>query len=236
MRQLLRQQCVGAICALSLASACAQGVVSPNANLLADGIPPISQTIADKVAPYTEFRGYSFVGWHPLERSMLVRHREAGANIAQIYWLKAPQGKLEKLTNFPDNVASAAFAPRHGKYLVYARDTGGNEATQVFHMDLATRQSTLLSGTDERSSFTQAHQSDRLLIASVPLDKTAQGGTRVEVATTLTLVDPLKPEAKQRLVNLPGGGWGSFSFSRDDRTIAVQQHRPRHPTGKLCQS
>lgn len=225
MRQLLRQQCVGAICALSLASACAQGVVSPNANLLADGIPPISQTIADKVAPYTEFRGYSFVGWHPLERSMLVRHREAGANIAQIYWLKAPQGKLEKLTDFPDNVASAAFAPRHGKYLVYARDTGGNEATQVFHMDLATRQSTLLSGADERSSFTQAHQSDRLLIASVPLDKTAQGGTRVEVATTLTLVDPLKPESRQRLVNLPGGGWGSFSFSRDDSTIAAQQYR-----------
>ena len=225
MRQLLRQQLAGAICALGVATACAQGVVSPNANLLADGIPPIPQAIADKVAPYTEFRGHGFVGWHPLERSMLVRHREAGANIAQIYWLKTPGGKLEKLTDFPDNVASAAFAPRHGKYLVYARDTGGNEATQVFHMDLATRQSTLLSAADERSGFTLAHQSDTLLIASVPLDKTAQGGTRAEVATTLTLVNPLKPESKQRLASLPGGGWGSFSFSRDDSTIAAQQYR-----------
>ena len=225
MRRLPRQFFVSAICALSLAGACAQGFVAPNTNLLADGIPPIPQAIADKVAQYTEFRGHSFVGWHPTEGSMLVRHREAGANIAQIYWLKAPGGKLEKLTDFPDNVAAAAFAPRHGKYLVYARDAGGNEATQVFHMDLATRKSTLLSGADERSSFTLPHQSDALLIASVPLDKTAQGGTRAQVATNLTLVDPLNPEAKRHLADLPGGGWGSFSFSRDDTTIAAQQYR-----------
>jgi len=46
MRQLL----VGALCALSLVGACAQAIVTPNANLLAEGIPPIPQTIADKVA------------------------------------------------------------------------------------------------------------------------------------------------------------------------------------------
>jgi dipeptidyl aminopeptidase/acylaminoacyl peptidase len=221
----MRQLFVGAVCALSLAGACAQAVVSPNANLLAEGIPAIPQTIADKVAQYTEFRGYGFVGWHPVERSMLVRHREAGANIAQIYWLKAPGGKLEKLTDFADSVTGAAFAPRNGKYLVYTRDTGGNEATQVFHMDLATRQSTRLSSPDERSGYTFTHAGDRLLIASVPLDKTAQGGTRTQVATTLTVLDPQKPDAKTRLAELPGGGWGSFRFSPDDRTIAAQQYR-----------
>ncbi len=221
----MRQLFVGAVCALSLAGACAQAVVSPNANLLADGIPAIPQTIADKVAQYTEFRGYGFIGWHPLERSMLVRHREAGANIAQIYWLREPGGKLEKLTDFADSVATASFAPRGGKYLVYARDTGGNEATQVFHMDLATRQSTRLSSPDERSGFTWSHAGDRLLITSVPLDKTAQGGTRTQIATTLTLLDPQKPDSKTPLAELPGGGWGSFRFSPDDSSIVAQQYR-----------
>ena len=46
----MRQLFVGALCALSLVGACAQAIVTPNANLLAEGIPPIPQTIADKVA------------------------------------------------------------------------------------------------------------------------------------------------------------------------------------------
>jgi dipeptidyl aminopeptidase/acylaminoacyl peptidase len=221
----MRQLFVGALCALSLVGACAQAIVTPNANLLAEGIPPIPQTIADKVALYTDFRGYGFVGWHPVERSMLVRHREQGANITQIYWLKTPGGKPEKLTDFAENVAAASFAPRDGKYLVYSRDVGGNEATQVFRMDLDTRQSTLLSNPDERSSYTWSRSGERLLIESVPLDKTAQGGSRAQVSTTLTLVDPLKPETRKRLAELPGGGWGSYRFSPDDRTIAAQQYR-----------
>lgn len=51
-------------------------------------------------------------------------------------------------------MSSASFAPKHGKYIVYSRDVGGNEATQVFRMDLDTRASTLLSNPDERSGYT----------------------------------------------------------------------------------
>ena len=121
----MRHSIAGAVLALTMAAAFAQDVVIPNPNLLADGIPAISRTIADQVALYTEFRGYGFAGWHPVERSMLVRHREQGANIAQIYWLKAPGGKLEKITDFPDPVSAPSFAPHHGNYIVYGRDGGG---------------------------------------------------------------------------------------------------------------
>lgn len=221
----MRQTIAGVVAALCLAGACAQDVVKPNAHLLADGIPPIAQSIADKAALYTDFRGYGFVGWHPSERSMLVRHRAQGANIAQIYWLKSPGGKLEPLTDFPDYVSAAAFEPRQGRYLVYSRDVGGNEATQVFRMDMDTRVSTLLSNPDERSAFTWTHAGDRLLIDAVPLDKTAQGGSRAQVSTVLTWVDPSKPGEHKRLAELPGGGWGNFELSPDDRTIAAQQFR-----------
>lgn len=221
MRQLL----VGVTLALGLNAAGALDVVQPNANLLADGIPAIPKAIADKAALYTEFRGYGFVAWHPTERSMLVRHREQGANIAQIHWLKSPGGNLERITDFPDYVSSASFAPRHGKFIVYGRDAGGNEATQVFRMDLDTRQSTLLSSPKERSGYTWNSAGDRLLLQAVPLDKTAQGGSRSEVRTALSLVDPMEPERKVALVELPGGGWGDFHFSPDDTTIAAQQYR-----------
>ena len=221
----MRPLILGAALAFTLANACAQEVVAPNVNLLADGIPVIPKSIADKVSLYTEFRGHGFVDWHPSERSMLVRHREAGANIAQVYWLKSPGGKLEKVTDFADPVSAVSFAPKHGRYIVYARDSGGNEAAQIFRMDLATRQSTLLSAPDERSAYVWTRSGDRVLIEAVPLDRTAKEGTRAQVATTLTYVDPLQPAVKTRLAELPGGGWGSFRFTHDDATIVAQQYR-----------
>jgi len=84
----------------------------------------------------------------------------------------------------------------HGNYIVYARDSGGNEATQIYRMDLDTRQSILLSLPDERSSAQWTRKGDRLLISAVPLDKTAHAGKRDNIVTTLSLVDPLKPRAK----------------------------------------
>lgn len=210
---------------LATGAQAAEPTLSLNEHLRADGMPAIAASIADKVAPYTEFRGHSFVDWHPLQRAMLVRHREAGANTAQVFLLDAPAGKLQKLTDFPDPVSAASFQPVHGKYIVYARDSGGNEATQIFRMDLDTRASTLLSAPDERSSSRWTHQGDRLLISAVPLDRTASAGKREDVATTLSLVDPLAPAKRKRLAELPGGGWGDFRFSHDDRRIAALQYR-----------
>ena len=199
--------------------------LAPNANLKADGIPPISMDLVQRVAPYTEFRAFGFVDWHPLRREMLVRHRAAGENIAQLFLLKTPGGPLEKVTNFADPVGSASFNPVDGSYLVYARAAGGSEAEQIYRLDLASGASTLLSSTDERSSATWSRKGDRILIASVPLDRTAKEGKREEIATTIALVDPLQVAPRRVLASLPGGGWGDFRFSPDDTRLAALQYR-----------
>lgn len=200
-------------------------ILTPNANLTADGMPGIAASIAQRVAPYTEFRAHGFVDWHPREQVMLVRHREAGANTAQIFLLDAPGGKLQRLTDFPDPVSAASFDPVNAAFIVYARDSGGNEATRVFRMDLSTRESVPLSPPDERSSAKWTNRGERLLISSVPLDRTAQGGSRDRLVTTLSLIDPLRPESRHRLTELPGGGWGAYRFSPDDQRLAAMQYR-----------
>ena len=211
--------------AMSLSLAYAQDIVAPNSNLKADGMPAISKAIADKVSLYTEFRGYSLLEWHPKNGSMLVRHREAGENIAQIYLLRKAGGAIEKISDFPEPIAQASFEPINGKFLVISKDTGGNEATQVYRMNLSTRETVLLSQADERSSFNWTHKGDRILISALPLDKTATGGKRDKVETHLTLVDPLNPATRLTLGALPGGGWGNYSFSHNDATIAAVQYR-----------
>ncbi len=199
--------------------------ITPDSHLLTQGMPTLDASIAQQVAPYTEFRGHSFVDWHPTERKMLVRHRAQGANVAQIYELDAPGGKLTQVTDFADSVRSASYQPVHGRYLVFARDTGGNEAAQIYRMDLPSRQSTLLSQADERSSYRWQHRGDRVLIAAVPLDKTAAAGKRDTPATTLTLVNPVQPAERRKLAELAGTGWGDFQFSYDDKSLAATLYR-----------
>lgn len=72
------------------AAAAPEAVLAPNANLLVQGIPPIPQSLVRQVERYTDFRGHSFVDWHPLRREMLVSHRKAGSSTAQLFRVDAP--------------------------------------------------------------------------------------------------------------------------------------------------
>jgi dipeptidyl aminopeptidase/acylaminoacyl peptidase len=215
MKKLLIVLCVAA----TAVAAQAQEFIAPNPNLRADGIPSIPASIVKQVGAYTEFRGYGFVDWHPTRREMLVRHRSAGANVAHIHLLREPGGKLETLLDFPDPVGAAAFEPREGKYLVYTRDAGGNEAARVFRFDPGTRTSTLVSDPDRRSSFLWNRAGDAVLLSAVPLDRTAADGKRDAISTTLTLLDPLKPDSKRTVAELPGTGWSGYRFTPDDQWL-----------------
>jgi hypothetical protein len=55
----------------------------------------------------------------------------------------------------------------------------------------------------------------------VPLDRTAQGGSRASVDTALWLSDPLHPEGRRAVATLPGTGWEATAVSPDDRQVAL---------------
>ena len=200
-------------------------VLAPNANLVVQGIPPIPASLAEKVAPYTEFRGHGLVAWHPTQRELLVVHRKAGGNTAQLFRVASPLAAPEPLTDFADPVSNATFEPTQGRYLVFSRSAGGSEADQLYRLDLPGQQSTLLSDPSERHNVEGwLHQSAQLLVSSLPLDKTAQGGTRAQVTTTLRLLDPLHPEAQRKVAELPGGGWNVGGISHDDRRVTLTRY------------
>jgi dipeptidyl aminopeptidase/acylaminoacyl peptidase len=199
--------------------------MAPNANLVVEGIPPIPKGLADEVARYTDFRGHAFVDWHPTRREMLVGHRKAGGDTTQIYRLAAPLGELEPLTDFADPVRNASYEPLVGDSIVFERSTGGDEAAQIYRLDLATKQVTVVTGPDQRNDMQGwLHKSSRLLYLSVPLDRTAASGSRAEIAQTLTLVDPAHPDTRRKLAELPGGGWEVGGVSWDDRHLTLTRY------------
>ncbi|WP_295640063.1 prolyl oligopeptidase family serine peptidase [uncultured Methylibium sp.] len=204
----------------------AAGTLLPNENLHVEGLPPIPMALVARADRYTDFRGHGFVDWHPTRPEMLVSHRQAGGSTAQLFRVAGPLAAPEALTDFADPVTSASYEPRDGRYIVFARSSGGNEAHQLYRLDPATRSTTLLTHPDERhEALAWLRGRSELIYSAVPLDRTAAGGTRADPGTTLWIVDPLRPESRRKLAELPGTGWLGGDVSRDDRQLAITRYR-----------
>ncbi|NEX61715.1 S9 family peptidase [Noviherbaspirillum sp. 17J57-3] len=195
------------------------GIVQPNEHLTADGIPPISEDLAQRVARYNDFRPRKLLDWHPTRREILVSTRTSGPTV-QLHVLRKPGGALEQLTDFPDPVRAARYEPRKGRYIVFLKDEGGSEASQLFRLDLDSRKVTMLTDPAEKHEGGEWNHAGTLMVmTSTQLDKTAGPGRRKEVTTDVSLLDPLKPENRRKIASLPGGGWGDFTWSPDDKTL-----------------
>ncbi|HEY1329444.1 MAG TPA: prolyl oligopeptidase family serine peptidase [Casimicrobiaceae bacterium] len=207
--------------ALLAAPARPDDVVAPNSHLITSGVPPIPANLMRALAPYTEFRPRAVASWHPVRRELLVATR--AANTVQLHAVDAPLGALRQLTDYAEPVRRGLFWPRRPDALVFARDTGGNEQTRLYRLDHGASQPVALTDASVRSALGALdHARRRMLVSSVPLDKT---GRQESPQATLTLLDPLQPERARTLATLAGTGWGDFSFSFDDRRLALVEFK-----------
>ena len=199
--------------------------LEPNPNLVSLEVPPVPKDLVKAVAKYTDFRGHGFVDWHPLRREMLVAHRKAGGETMQLFRVASPMAKPEQLTDLPDPVTRALYEPREGRYIVFERSTGGDEASQLYRLDPGSREPALLTPEGERHTMELwLNRKSRLIYSSVPLNRTGQGGNRENPTQKLTLIDPANPMDRRRLVELKGTGWSVDAVSWDDRQIALTRH------------
>ena len=201
----------------------AQGadMLTPNANLKADGLPPIPAELAAKVAPYTEFKPATAVSWHPQKRELIVARR--AGNTTQLHRVAAPGAELVQLTDYAEPVRDGGFWPKAPNVLVFTRDAGGNEQQQIYRLDAGASEPVLLTDATRKNELVGiTHARDRLLVESTDLDKT---GRREDPTVDLSLVDPLEPTKRRKLATLPGTGWGDITFSFDDRRLALVEYK-----------
>lgn len=214
------------------AAAAAPGpVITPAPALHLEGIPPLPQALADRIAAYTDFRGHAFADWHPRRRELLVTHRRAGQALVQLHRVPAPGAPAEPLTAENEPVRWGRWEPREGRYLVFTKSVGGSEADQIHRLDVDETgrprgASVRLTNPDERHAPMDwlrgsGTTPSRLVFSSVPLDRTAAGGTRSAPATRISTVDPLDPASLRSVVELPGIGWFGGRVSPDGRRLAL---------------
>src|SRR4051794_35850412 len=94
---------IRSVFAAAVISSCAAVLVAqtpqtipPADNLVADGIPPISASLAREVGRYTESRSAVLTDWHPQRREMLISTRFA--NAPQIHLVTAPGAARTQVT------------------------------------------------------------------------------------------------------------------------------------------
>jgi dipeptidyl aminopeptidase/acylaminoacyl peptidase len=194
------------------------GVFAPPAAMRVDGVPPIQQALATDIAPYGEFRPTRFIAWHPTEQDMMILKR-AGAT-AQIFLLADPMGKPVQLTKDKEPVRDALFEPKRGEYILFARDIGGDEATQIYRLDPKTLEEKQITPNGELHTLGPWNVAqDKIIITARALDR---AGKREQASVDVFAINPLQPEARFKLATLSGAGWRVARWiERENRLILV---------------
>ena len=208
---------IGFALGIALASAPAEeppgpALVRPADTLVVEGIPPIPAALADEVRRYTESRSATFVGWHPDRVELLVSTRFAATN--QIHDVRTAGGARRQLTFFAEPVTVADWDPGGAAFLLFARDTGGDEFTQLYRMDIDTGVVTRLSdgGRSQNGGWKWSHDGRRIAYTS-----TRRNGVDRDV----WVMDPRDPATDRLLAELPGGGWSVLDWSPDDSRLLL---------------
>jgi dipeptidyl aminopeptidase/acylaminoacyl peptidase len=196
----------------SAALAVAQDV-APNENLVVEGVPKISQAIAESVERYNNYRSATFASWHPVRREMLISTRFA--DVPEIHVVKMPGGDRSQLTFYPDPVRNALYEPTKGESFIFSKDVGGGEFYQLYRYDVGSGQITLLTdGKSRNTNPTWSRDGQHLAYGS-----TRRTGNDVD----LYVMDPHDPKSDHLVAKLEGGGWEVLDWSHDSHSILMRE-------------
>ncbi|MFD1768048.1 S9 family peptidase [Sphingorhabdus buctiana] len=187
-------------------------IVPKPAALIADGIPDVPAELAAETRPYMENRSAGFVGWHPVDKSMLISTRFG--NTAQIHRVAMPMGARKQLTFEAEPVGGATWAPKSGDIMLVQKDIGGNEFYQIYAM----KNGRLEMLTDGKSrNGLNAWSKDGELIA---YSSTKRNGTDNDIY----IMNPRDPSSARMVAEVKGGGWAVADFAPDKSWALVGQY------------
>jgi dipeptidyl aminopeptidase/acylaminoacyl peptidase len=199
---------------LSSPAVAQQAALTPNENLVADGLPPIPASLAEDVRKYSEARTAVLADWHPVRREVLISTRFGDA--AQLHAVAMPAGARRQLTFYPERINGGWYQPTRGDFLVFSKDVGGNEFYQLYRLDLATGDVTMLTDGKSRNDTPRWNRAgDRIAYVS-----TRRNGTD----TDLYVMDPRDPKTDRLLAQVEGGGWEPLDWSPDGSRMIVIEY------------
>lgn len=213
----LHATCIAAALALACAlPAFAQDAVERRheGNRVTENVPAIPGELVERLNRYQNTRGAGVNGWTK-DGCLLVSTRFA--ETSQVHRVCQPLGMREQLTFYPEPVAGVTPSPpdawREG--FVFAKDSGGDEFSQLYWFDTATRSSTLLTDGGRNQNGGTVLNRDGSLMAYA---STARNGTDRDIRVRDTKA------GTSRLLLSEGGSWTPLDFSPDGKTLLVSRY------------
>lgn len=190
----------------------AAGVVREEVgNRISENIPAIPQDLIDRLNRYQNTRGAGVAGWTK-NGCLLISTRFA--ETSQAHRVCQPLGMREQLTFYPEPVGSISPVPAKAAQdgFVFSKDKGGDEFSQLYWFDNATRDVTLLTDGKRTQNSGGLFSHDGKLLA---YRSTARNGTDTDIWVRDIATGTAKP------VVTAGGSWAALDFSPDGKTLLV---------------
>jgi dipeptidyl aminopeptidase/acylaminoacyl peptidase len=192
-----------------------KNIVVPNENLITENILDIPKELVSQVKKYAEARSATVADVHPNGNEVIINTRFS--NTFQFHRVLQPLGARTQITFFDEPVSSATYEPTKGEYLIYSKDIGGNEFSQLFKLDLKILQSTLLTdgGRSQNGGVVWQKEGKGFYYSSTKRN----GGDR-----DIYFMDPNNPKSDKLILQLKGGGWGIEDISSDNKQLLVGEY------------
>lgn len=192
-----------------------KGTVIPNENLITENIAEIPKELANEVKKYSESRSASLAEIHPTRNDIIINTRFGSTS--QLHLVNQPMGARTQITFFDEPVSGATYEPIKGEYLIYSKDIGGNEFSQLFKLDLKTLESTLLTdgGRSQNGDVTWRKDGKGFYFSSTKRN----GGDR-----DIYYMDPNNPKSEKLILQVKGGGWGIQDISSDNKKLLLGEY------------
>ena len=190
----------------------AQKQLPPPENCVTENIPVIGPEFVNELEPYSEYRSASFINWNPVTGAMLIATRFGNSN--QLHEVNMPGGARKQLTFFNEPVSNAVYDPK-GQFILFLKDKGGDEFTNVYHYEFKSKKTTQLTDgiKTQDGNIIWSTNNKRLTYSSTRRNKKDRD---------IWLMEPDSNFKTSLLIENKGGGWHVQDWF-DDKQLLIEE-------------
>ena len=196
------------------AAADAERRVANNGNLVMEDVPEIPAEIVDSLNRYLNVRYGAFETWSGDGKSLFIDTRFG--DVGNLHRVDMPGGARHQVTFYKEPIGAVSRQPG-GSKLIFTRDAGGSEFSQIFLLDPAGGDAQMITDGESRNGgVLWDREGHRLAYQS-----TARNGA----SNDIWIMDPDAPGEKSIVLESPDGSWwGPAEFSKSGSMVLVSNY------------
>ena len=185
-----------------------------NGNLVMEDVPEIPADIVDGLNRYLNVRSAVFETWSGDGNSVFIDTRFG--DVGGLHRVDMPGGARHQVTFYDEPIGEVSRQPA-GSKLVFTRDAGGSEFSQIFMFDPGVGDARMLTDGESRNGAVVWDREGRRLAY--------QSTRRNGASNDIWLTDPEQPDDARLVLESPDGSWwGPTEFSKTGTKVLVSNY------------